>query len=195
MCRLSLTRRSAGRLGSVFSTRSDGVLDSRSSGSRYVDRRLRSILAAQDDDLYGAQILKESIASLLYGISRHYETSVFGLLRALKRELTKVQAMERPISSQETAVRLLRLLLSHAQVDFKLLRLDLFSRHNETSSVTVALVVAIHVDKHSQTRRNVAAGSEMDAEVDLFGGDGDITGNMTVAVVITILCDFRMCAA
>jgi hypothetical protein len=140
--------------------------------------RQRSILATQDNDFNSAQVIKKHVVGFLNLLSRH-----------------QFQARERPVPSQKSAISLLRLLLSDAEVDFNVLGRDTLARNLEAASVAIALILAIHVDKHGETRRDVTLRSEVDAEVYFFVGDSDVAGHMAVTVVFAVLGDFGVRAA
>ena len=159
-------RRLAGRTRRAF-------LDDRS-----VRRWHRSVLAAQDNDLNSAQIVKKCVVGLVDLVSRH-----------------QIQTMKRPVPAQKAAVRLLGFLLSDTQINFDLLIPDALGRNLEPAPVAVTLILAIHVNKHGKARRNVALRGEVDAEVYFFAGYGDVAGHMAVAVVFAILDDFGVRAA
>lgn len=81
------------------------------------------ILAAQDDDFDGAHVVKERLTGFLYLVGRYCTCQQLHRSSAFAG-LTEIQLVKCPVATQETAIRLLRLLLSDTQID-----LVLFRRH------------------------------------------------------------------
>ena len=102
--------------------------------------------------------------------------------------------MKGPATTDKTSVRLFRFLLAHSKIYLIVLCRDALFGYHQSSSITVALVLAIDEDKKSKTRCNVTFRCQVDAEFDLLGGDGNECLDLTVAVTGTIFSELCTCA-
>ena len=110
-------------------------------------------------------------------------------------ELTQIQSMKSPVSSKETPIRLLRLLLSDPQINLILFGSYARTGDNQATTVSVALILAVHVHEHGKARCDVTIGGEVDAEIYFFARNSDVGRYVTVAVLGAIFVESYICAA
>lgn len=107
-------------------------------------------------------------------------------------ELTSVELLKGPVTSNELAgVFHHVLLLMHAKVDLRLVEGNSVTRQLQIATVAVALVDAVHEDKHGDARRDVAILREGDCEACRISRNSDERLDTAVGVLGAVLLQLR----